>query len=378
MFAHIFKYRMKCLLKDKETMFWTLLFPLALGIFFNLAFSGIGKGETFQTIPVAVVDNEEYRNDTVFQTILQEVSSGEDPLFHLHVVSEQVASKMLEDNQISGYFVAGSPVTMVVKTTGMRQSIIRSFLDTYIQNMSLVSTVMQKNPKALKALTDDLFHTVSYLKEVSATDAKPDNVASYYYVLIAMACFYGGFQGSRDISDIQANNTDTAARLNLTPVSKMKTFLVYMSASLLIHYIKMLLLLSFLVFVIKVNFGGKVGFILLTTLLGSIAGLSFGAFVSALLKKSEGIKIAVIVGTSMLMSFLAGMMYQGMKYIIQRNVPVLSYLNPLNLLTDAYYSLYYYDTYTRYAVNMGCLALFIPVFCIGTYLIVRRRKYASL
>jgi ABC-2 type transport system permease protein len=182
---------MKCLLKDKETMFWTLLFPLALGIFFNLAFSGIGKGETFQTIPVAVVDNEEYRNDTVFQTILQEVSSGEDPLFHLYVVSEQVASKMLEDNQISGYFVAGSPVTMVVKTTGMRQSIIRSFLDTYIQNMSLVSTVMQKNPKALKALTDDLFHTVSYLKEVSATDAKPDNVASYYYVLIAMACFYG-------------------------------------------------------------------------------------------------------------------------------------------------------------------------------------------
>ena len=164
----------------------------------------------------------------------------------------------------------------------------------------------------------------------------------------------------------------------MTPVSKMKTFLVYMSASLLIHYIKMLLLLSFLVFVIKVNFGGKVGFILLTTLLGSIAGLSFGAFVSALLKKSEGIKIAVIVGTSMLMSFLAGMMYQGMKYIIQRNVPVLSYLNPLNLLTDAYYSLYYYDTYTRYAVNMGCLALFIPVFCIGTYLIVRRRKYASL
>ena len=92
MFAHIFKYRMKCLLKDKETMFWTLLFPLALGIFFNLAFSGIGKGETFQTIPVAVVDNEEYRNDTVFQTILQEVSSRI-PLFHLHVVWNRLCQK---------------------------------------------------------------------------------------------------------------------------------------------------------------------------------------------------------------------------------------------------------------------------------------------
>lgn len=77
-------------------------------------------------------------------------------------------------------------------------------------------------------------------------------------------------------------------------------------------------------------------------------------------------------------SFLAGMMYQNMKYIVSQNVPLLSYLNPVNLLTDAFYSLYYYDSLDRYFLNIAILSIFAIIFCAGTYLIVRRRKYASL
>lgn len=117
---------------------------------------------------------------------------------------------------------------------------------------------------------------------------------------------------------------------------------------------------------------------MLTTFVGSVAGLSLGSIVSAIVKKSEGIKIAILIGVSMSGSALAGMMYQGIKYIIAKNIPILSYLNPVNLLTDAFYCLYYYDTFTRYALNIVLLCVFIIVFCLGTYFIVRRRKYASL
>jgi len=97
-----------------------------------------------------------------------------------------------------------------------------------------------------------------------------------------------------------------------------------------------------------------------------------------LYKKDEGVKTGVILAVSMTGSFLAGMMYEGMKYIVSENAPILSYLNPVNLLTDAFYSLYYYDTYRRYALNMGILGIFAAIFCTGTYLVVRRRKYASI
>ena len=111
MFSHIFKYRMKCLLRDKETVFWTLAFPIVLALFFNLALSGINDQETFRAIDVAVVNDEEYQKDEIFQSVLQEVSTGESPLFNLHVVIKEQAEKMLEDNEVAGYLMAGSPVT---------------------------------------------------------------------------------------------------------------------------------------------------------------------------------------------------------------------------------------------------------------------------
>jgi ABC-2 type transport system permease protein len=89
-------------------------------------------------------------------------------------------------------------------------------------------------------------------------------------------------------------------------------------------------------------------------------------------------KVGIIISISMTGSFLAGMMYQGMKYIVAKNVPVLSWLNPINLLTDAFYCLYYYDGFSRYFLNILALSIFIVVFCLGVYLIIRRRKYASL
>ncbi|MDD2556643.1 MAG: ABC transporter permease, partial [Syntrophaceticus sp.] len=178
--------------------------------------------------------------------------------------------------------------------------------------------------------------------------------------------------------DIQADISPLAARINVAPVHKLKTIISSMSASLLIHLTEMLLLLIFLRFVLQVDFGSKIGFVILTTVIGSIAGVTFGALISALVKKSEGIKVAILIGVTMFGSFLAGMMYQNMKYIVAQKIPVLSYLNPVNLLTDAFYCLYYYDTFSRYALNMGILSIFIVIFCVGTYSIIRRRKYASL
>ena len=39
MFYHNFKCSLKILLKNKGLVFWTFVFPIILGIFFNMAFS---------------------------------------------------------------------------------------------------------------------------------------------------------------------------------------------------------------------------------------------------------------------------------------------------------------------------------------------------
>jgi len=67
MFWHIFKNRIKCIIRDKEMMFWTLLFPIILATFFNIAFANLNKNDLFNSINLAIVDNVAYRNDVQLQ-----------------------------------------------------------------------------------------------------------------------------------------------------------------------------------------------------------------------------------------------------------------------------------------------------------------------
>lgn len=182
----------------------------------------------------------------------------------------------------------------------------------------------------------------------------------------------------REVTDIQADLSQRAARVNLSPVHKLKAFLSSLAAAFAVDFAELLILLVFLRYCLNVDFGPKAGFIVFTSLVGCVVGLSFGAFVGAIVKSGENLKVGVMLGFTMTGCVLAGMMYQGLKTIVQRNAPVVNYLNPVNLLTDAFYCLYYYSGYERYWLNIGLLGAFAVVFCAVTYFIIRRRKYASL
>ena len=60
MFKHIFINRLKMLLRTKATIFWTLVFPIILATFFNLAFGNLAEEEKFEPFNIAVIQNENY------------------------------------------------------------------------------------------------------------------------------------------------------------------------------------------------------------------------------------------------------------------------------------------------------------------------------
>lgn len=379
MFTHIFINRLKVLLRDRSLIFWTLVFPIILGTFFNLALGNINSGEDFKSIKVAVVENEEYKKDEGFKETLKQVTQGEDPLLDLTMVTNESEGKaLLNESKVDGIIVIKDSIELIVLKSGINQNIVRNFLDSYQQTISSANHILSENPKAAYEFFDNVESREAYIKEVSLTSQEPDNVLNYFYTLIAMACFYASIFGNDEITKIQANLSPLAARINIAPVHKFKTLLASMSASFLISFLELLALLAFTIFTLGVDYGTKTGLVVFTVLIGSIAGVSFGALISATVKKDENLKIGILMGVTMTGSFLAGMMYQDMKYIISKYVPVLSYLNPVNLLTDALYSLYYYDTLTRYTINMVCLIVFIMLSWLVTYILIRRRKYASI
>jgi ABC-2 type transport system permease protein len=380
MFGHIFKNRLKCIVRDKVLIFWTLIFPLILATLFNMSIGNIDKASSFKAISIGVVDNAEYNRDQNFKTVLASASQGEQKLFEIHTGTMEEMDKMLDDNKISAYIVAADSIEMVVRNSGFNQTIVKTFLDEYTQTSGAIKNIISGKPSIdIQSLMEKAGKRESVIRNIPiGKKSNPSQAVTYFYSLIAMACMYGSYFGLKEIMDIQADLSTRAARLNVSPANKLKMVLGGLSAAFIIQFLEIMVLMAYLVFILKVDFGSQLGYILLTCLIGCMAGLTFGSFVSAAVKKKEGIKTAILIGGTMTASFLAGMMVGQLKYIIQRNVPLLSYINPVALITDAFYALYFFDGHERFFLNIGLLCCFTVIFGALTYLVIRRQKYESL
>ena len=380
MFNHIFTTRIKCLLRDKQLLFWTLMFPIVLATLFKIAFANLSTIEVFKAIDIAVVDSTYYKENIGLKGAIEEVSKDvTDKLFNVTVTNEKNAEELLKNSKIEGYIYLSPEVNLVVKSGGLNQTVIKTFLDDYKASATTIGNIVASNPKANhENLIKDATTFKQYTKEISPSKGKPNTTLNYFYALIAMACLYGGFAGLKEITDIQGDLSKRAARINMAPVHKMKMFIYSLCAAFMIQFISILIVLGYLIFALKIDFGNQIPYIVLLCFVGCSTGISLGTMIGALVKKSEGLKIGVLIGTSMTGSFLAGLMYVDMKYIVEKSMPILSYINPAALITDGFYTLYYYNDHQRFFINISILSLLSIVFCLITYCIIRRQKYASL
>lgn len=74
MFITGFVTRIKCAFRDKEMIFWTLLFPVMLATLFYFCFSNLDSADAFSPVKTAVVADQDYRQAAGFQAALEEVS----------------------------------------------------------------------------------------------------------------------------------------------------------------------------------------------------------------------------------------------------------------------------------------------------------------
>ena len=103
MFKHIFMNKLKILLRNKSLLFWTLIFPFILGTFFHLALGNVGEDFEFKVIPIAVVDNDKYKENKVFNELILNLSKeNENQLFETKYVDENNAKELLDKDEIDG------------------------------------------------------------------------------------------------------------------------------------------------------------------------------------------------------------------------------------------------------------------------------------
>ena len=119
-------------------------------------------------------------------------------------------------------------------------------------------------------------------------------------------------------------------------------------------------------------------YVLSLSAIGDLAGIALGVLISSTLKVSEGAKISITIAITMFLSVLSGMMGVTLKYMIDKNIPIINLVNPNNLITDGFYSLYYYNTLSRYLRDVKYLLVFIVICLVISLISLRREKYDSI
>lgn len=390
MFVHNFKYALKTLFGNKMLIFWTFAFPIILGTFFNMAFSDIESSEKLEIIDIAIVNNEDLKKDEVLKQVFERLSDkrSEEQLFRAKYVNQNEAKKLLLDDKISGYIlVNGENVKVVVATSGINQTILKYTVDEILQIKKMIHDSVENEIRTQMASGDfNANYEKIYNEAVSLAQnqkVKIKNISrsnlSYtmieFYTLIAMACMYGGILGMAAINNNLPNMTKIGKRVGVSPVSKWKLVLSSVLAGYVTQLIGIALLFVYTIFVLKVDYGNNLPFIILLALAGCLAGLSMGIAIGTLLKSGENTKTGIVIGVTMLGSFLSGMMGITMKYIVDTHLPFVNKINPVAMITDGFYSLYYYDTLNRYFFNVTSLFVFAFIMISLSFISLRRQTY---
>lgn len=381
MFWHLFVNKMKILLKNKSMLFWSLIFPFVLGTFFKMALGNVGESFEMGIIPIAIVDNQYYRENNVLKEVISSLSKeDENQLFKTEYVTKNKAQELLDNEEIDGYILLNEDdkPQMVVKTNGINQTVIKSVLDQYYQMSSATNQMIGYNPEILhNGILENLYEEKNYIKDDS--NEKIDFSINYFFTLIAMTCLYGSLIGLEVIKDCEANLSKKGARMCMAPVNKFKIVLTGLFAGYIIQLVALVLLFLYLIYVFKVNFGNQILPTVVLSVVGCLAGTSLGTFIGVSNRKTEGFKVGVLISVIMSCCFFSGMMgVIDIKAFFDEKFPLFAKVNPINIITDGLYSLFAYDNLTVYYNCLMRISIFSLALIALSFVFIRRKKYDSI
>lgn len=358
-----------------------------------MAFSNIENSEKLDIIDIAIIENETLNNNEILKSTFDELGKkgSEGQIFSITYTTEDTAKSMLENDDITGYLLLNEDSEkVIVKQSGINETIFKYIVEEIMQTKEIITNVTEEKIKEeymngnMNVNIDNIYQNI--LEKINKEEQNISDISSSnlsytmieFYTLIAMACLYGGILGMVTINNALPNMSSNGKRVSVAPISKGKLVISGALASYITQIVGLILLFAYTIFVLKVDYGTRLLPIILLALCGSLAGLTFGIAVGSIFKTNDNVKVGIMISITMLGCFLSGMMGITMKYIVDKNIPIVNKLNPASIITDGFYSLYYYDTMNRYWFNIGSLLVFAFLMLVLSFTVLRRQKYDSI
>lgn len=377
------KYSWLCSARSKSNIFWILLFPIILGSLFKVAFSNMSASESFEPIPVAIVCEEENEAAETFKTIAGELGKeGENQMLSIIWCENEEALRLLEEKEVDGILYAGAEVTLTVSanmnSAHINQSILETLTQQYNINIALLTDTAVSHPENIAVVAKALMENNNYCEKIYYSRKAQDLYTQYFYNLIAMACLFTSMGGLMVSLNNQGNLSVLGARKNISATNKLISIIGELIAMVLFEFLLNTLAFLFLILVLRVDMASRLPFAILTIFTSTMTGVTLGFFIGSIGRKSEGFKTGIALAITMTCCFLSGLMIGNMRIVVEQYAPFFNRINPAALIADSFYSLSIYESLNRYTMDILTLVLISALFCLGGFLLTRRKKYASL
>ncbi|MCR4585314.1 MAG: ABC transporter permease [Lachnospiraceae bacterium] len=386
----MFRYYLLKALRNKNYLFWCMIFPLVIMLCMNAAFGNIYDAENRIDPKKTVVICE---SDSYFATHFAELinefakEASEQKFFELvNADSAGKGKELLLDSSAEILFIATEDDIEVYLsedhsiTSGI---IAKSVVDRYKTSFLLLNDLYENAENvpddAFEEIGKDLEKKLTYtVQEKGIFSNSPNPYTWYFFSTLVMGMFFNAMTGVNLVSDLKADVSGEAMRLSVSPAKKGRmifyAFIARLIPSLMITFIH----LSIMKFGFKIPLGSDPLRLIIFVTVANIFSICFGVICGVIFKGtlvSRENKTTAVLMTSV---FISGEMVAELPGIIEKNIPLLNDINPATVMNMALYRLAMYNNTYDFYLNMIKLIAASVIFLTYGAVILRREKYASV
>ncbi|MCL2399159.1 MAG: ABC transporter permease [Defluviitaleaceae bacterium] len=367
------KYNLLQYLRDREVLFYTLVIPLVMGTIFFQIMNFVD--EETGVIPVAIVEQGALTSQN--QAFLELANNLEQQeRLEITFINYESAIGMLQADQVFGVIILGETMELMLTSAGTEQSILESIVNEFTIQYAATANIAELRPQYLEQALAAINSYVSV--STPARNIPISQVANFFYVFLAMGAFTSSIRGLKMGFELQADISNTAARISIAPTKKLVLIVENLISAVVAQTLGSTITLLFYVFVLGINFGTQWGLILLTCVVGSFASVSFGILFSIVVPGNEDKKggyLALVIYTFM---FTSGVFALEIRTLVRDAFPLFDRINIISIISDTFLTLVLHEGLGRFVQQLSILMGIAIVCSVAGAIALRRKSYANL
>lgn len=266
----------------------------------------------------------------------------------------------------------------------VNRAILESVVTSYLQSEALIEELATHDPVALSdptTIENALGLSVS-VREVSLTHAQPDSMVRFYYALLGMASIFAAQLAGESVWHLQPTSSAAGARRAVSGTSRMRLPIPTIGACWAVSTTFLAIAFGYICLTAHIDFSGREGLCLVGIAASSLLSCGIGALVGALPgRMGSDSRRGILTALTCLLSLFAGLYGEPTMELadtVAHVFPAATWLNPVCLIRDLFYTVYYYDTLVPFSLRLAACAGIAAVLLAVSAACMRRSAHEHL